>query len=184
MAAVTSYTADRIQELMSSLPALGGAQEALSVVMNELRTILESNDVSMIELREEILPQLQASLDANDVLVADLNNTTLPDLRTALDQAAAELENLQSVTIPNIALDLSNNIENVEARPNVYVQPEAPTNPDEDDRDLVVGDSWFDSDDNNFQRVWNGVEWSSFKVDIPDLSLTVHKFKTSTHMIY
>ena len=50
----------------------------------------------------------------------------------------------------------------------------------------VNGDMWFDVLNNNEMYKREGNSWVSFSVPvtIPDLSITVLKFKTSTHMLY
>ena len=184
MATVTSFTSQKILELLSGWEGVGADQIETNVLVGALSDALQENMALIEELNSLTLPQIEESLAENGILVADLNDNILPTLQQVLEENAARINDIATVDIPNIALDLANNIENTQARPNVYVQDEAPTNPDEDDRYLIVGDSWFDSNDNNKQRIWNGVEWTTFEVDIPDLSLTVVKFKTSTHMIY
>jgi hypothetical protein len=184
MAEVTSLTEQRIMQLASEWVSVADNQETTAAFVGMLKTFLEQNQAKLSELNEQTIPQLLETLAANEISVSELNENVLPDLQSALDENATALADLNTVAIPALQIGLENEIENARARPHVYVQPEAPTNPDEDDRYLVVGDSWFDSDDNNRQTVWNGVEWSTFNIDIPDLSITVKKFKTSTHMIY
>lgn len=55
-----------------------------------------------------------------------------------------------------------------EALTKVYRQTSAPTNPDSGGRTLVVNDVWFDSDDDDFPRYWDGDSWES--IDLPTTS--------------
>lgn len=184
MAEVTSLTAERILQITGQYSGIPAEQEDLRALIALLRTYLEQNQAELTEIRESTLPSLEAILSENDLALSDLNTNVIADLDARLEQNSASLEDLETVTLPALQESLSNNTQIVLESPKVYVQNTPPENPDEDYRDLVVGDSWFNPDDNNVQKVWNGVEWSSFNVDIPDLSITVKKFNTSTHMIY
>jgi hypothetical protein len=184
MAQVTSYTAQRIMDLLGGIDEVEVKQEGLDALIAQLRLIVEGNDALQTELNNVVLPQLQQALGENDNKVNDLNDNVLPNLELTLAQNEAAIEDIRTVDLPSLTEGLANNVENLLTRPKVYVQAEAPTNPDADERDLVVGDTWFDSDDNNVQRIWNGVEWSTLNVEVHDFSLTVRKFMTSTHLIY
>lgn len=184
MATVTSFTAQRILELAAGWEQVTQTQSETDAVISQLNGELAANQEAMDHLTSVTMPELQQSLAANDVALSDLNDNVLVDLQATLAQNSLDIQNLNTVTIPSISEKLSNEIENTLVRPKVYVQPDEPTNPDEDDRYLVAGDTWFDSDDNNRQRIWNGSEWTTFNVDVSDFSLTVRKFMTSTHMIY
>lgn len=184
MASVTSFTATKIQSLLAEYEGISLSQQEILSLLQQLFVDTESNDAQMTELREVILPQLQDDLAANSIELDTLADTTLPNLQADLAQASLQLENINTVDLPSMRQDLDAEITNNLDRPKTYVQPDEPTNPDEDNRDLVVGDSWFDDDDNNKQYVWNGAQWSTFSVDVADFTLTAQKFKTSTHMIY
>lgn len=184
MATVTSFTAEKIQELLDGYSDVPLTQQEILSLIGQLAISTQATNAQMVEIQQTLLPGFQEALTANSVKVAELGDTILPNLQSDLAQAELDLENINEVDIPSIREDLDAEITNGLDRPHVYVQPEEPTNPDEDGRDLLVGDSWFDEDDNNTQYIWNGVEWSTLSLDIPDLSITVQKFKTSTHMIY
>lgn len=184
MAEVTSYTAQTILDLLAPLGSVEEKQAEFDALLAQLRQIVAESDASREELENVILPALRLELSENDLGLADLRTNVIPNLDQTVSQHGSVLDDLQTVTLPSHANDIANLIENNIARPKTYVQPDEPVNPDADDRDLVYGDVWFDSDDNNRQRVWNGSAWSTFAIDIPDLSITVQKFKTATHMIY
>lgn len=184
MATVESLTKNKILELASQWASVISNQESSDVLLSGLLTFLEQNSTLIELLNVQTLPQLQEQLAANDEALSDLNATVIPDLQAALAQNDLELLNLTTVTIPDIVTQLTSSIEGSIEKPKVYVQAEAPTNPDDDDRYLVVGDVWFDSDDNNRQKVWNGVEWSTFGIDIPNFSITVQQLFSSQHLIY
>lgn len=58
------------------------------------------------------------------------------------------------------ALDAASNaMDFAETLTKAYRQTSAPTNPDTDGRALVVGDTWFDSDDSLRMYVWSGSAW-------------------------
>lgn len=185
MASVVSLTDEAIQELMAGWQSVGLSQDQINALVVQLKTSVESQGAALTEFQEIDRPQLEADLAANSIRVAELNDNLIPNFELALQQTALELQNLSEIDVAALRRDLDSEIINGVDRPKVFVQPEAPENPDEEsERYLVVGDVWFDDDDNNKQRVWNGAEWTTFAVDIPDLSLTVQKFKTNTHMIY
>lgn len=184
MAEVTSFTADRILAMAEDWVRVADNQEQTDAFVTMLRAFLDTHVTQMMEFQEVTIPNIIETMQQNDISVADLNDNVLPDLQQALDANTAALEDIESVALPNLQTDLDSIAQNAIDRPKVYVQAEAPTNPDDEDRYLVVGDTWNDSDDDNRLRVWNGTEWSTFAIDIPDLSITVKKFKTSSHMIY
>lgn len=185
MATVQSLTAEKIQELMAGWDGVELSQEQINSLISQLLTSQAMLDLLMEQFQNITLPQLLQDLNANDILLADLNENTLPGLQQALDDAEAQILNLQTVTLPGIQQDLINEIEGSAARPKVYHQADEPTNPDIDDRDLLFGDTWFDEDDGNKQYMWDGLAWTASLVgDIPDFSLTVRKFLSTTHHIY
>lgn len=184
MATVVSLTESKIRELLSEWDDITLTQEEINSLIIQIAQEQDSVTVRMDELNNEVLPQLQQDLAQGSILVSELNDTKLPQLQQSLEQARLELQGINEVDIPALQAGLDAQIVNYRERPKVYVQPEPPTNPDQEERNLVVGDSWFDSDDNNRQRVWNGVEWSTFGIDIPDFSVTVRKFMSTTHLIY
>lgn len=183
MAVVTSLTDSKIQELMAGWQIVGLSQEEINSLVIQIRAAMESHDAQITELRETTLPALQEDLAAGSIKVSELNEK-IPDLENTLAEAQLQLDDIQNIIVPSMQESIDNTTQNIIDRPKTYVQPEAPENPDEEDRYLVVGDGWFDSDDNNRQRIWNGVEWSTFGIDIPDFSVTVRKFMSSTHLIY
>ena len=182
MATVTSYTKERIAELMAGWEGVSVSQEAIHQAILTIKAELEAQNVDLTEFKQVILPQLEAELAAGSVAVSELNDTTLPNLEQELNDHNAQLEELNTVTLPNLSADLYSGIENSLIRPQVFFADEPPT--DTEDRALQVSDVWYDTSQGHKQYMWNGVEWSPFTVDIPDLSLTVRKFNTSTHMIY
>lgn len=184
MATVTSLTATRIQELLAGWEGIGLSQDEINALVIQLKTNVLEMNASLEHFNEVTRPKLEADLAAGSVAVSDLNDNVLPSLQGQLDQASLDVLDLVTVTVPSIQADVEATLINVAERPNVYVQDEPPENPDENDRELVVGDSWFDSNDNNRQRIWNGVEWSTFNVDVADFSLTVKSFMSSKHQLY
>ena len=184
MASVTSLTATRIQELLSDWQQIGLSQAEINALVIQLTTSVDSMDASLTNFNENVRPTMEMELAANAMAVSDLNDNVLPVLQQDLDTASTTINDLVGVVVPSLQESVANTTLNVNERPNVYVQEEAPENPDDNDRELVVGDSWFDSNDNNRQRIWNGVEWSTFNVDVADFSLTVKSFLTGTHQIY
>lgn len=184
MAVVVSLTETKIRELLSNLQGIELSQDEINAIIVQLLTSQGTLEADMDELKNVTVSQLQVELAANDIAVAQLNDTTLPALEADLEQAQLDLTNLSTVSIPALEENLSNELANAALRPKAYRQADAPTDPDIDDRGLIVGDTWFDTDDDNKQYVWNGTEWSTLSSDVADFSLTAQKFKTSTHMIY
>lgn len=184
MATVVSMTEDKIRELLAGWEGVSLSQDEINSILSQILIRQDSDSAELADFRNNSLPQLYADLEEGSNRISDLNDNVLPNLQNDLIQAQQDVENMRTVDIPSIQDTIANELENTATRPKVYRQPDPPDNPDVDDRDLVVGDTWFDSDDNDTMRLWNGVEWSTFAIDIPDLSLTVRKFNTSTHMIY
>lgn len=184
MATVVSLTETKIQELLAGWEGVALSQDQINSLITQLGVDVGSQGASLEHFNEVVRPQLEQELGEGAIAVNDLLSTQIPQLQVDLQNAQDNLEVLNDHTIPALQEELTTTAINVVEAPKVYVQTEAPEDPDENERYLVVGDVWYDSDDNNLQRIWNGVEWTSFGVDIPDFSLTVKKFISSNHMIY
>lgn len=184
MATVVSMTEDKIRELLAGWEGVSLSQDEINSLVDQLKNNQDSTMANFDFFNNIVVPMLQADNAANSTAISDVTAVQLPNLEAALEDHQARMDNIQGVDIPAIQEMLDNEVTNSIDRPKVYNQAEPPTNPDDDDRFLVVGDTWFDSDDGNKLRLWDGVMWTTFEIDIPDLSLTVKKFNTSTHMIY
>lgn len=184
MPTVTSLTATRILELLTGFDGLAEGQAVLDGIIAGLSSSISQHQGELDNLNNVVLPELNENLASNQVLIDDLNENVLPGLQASLDAANADIEDINSVVLPALSTDLGSLSDLAIDQPQVFRQPEPPTNDDIEFRDLQLGDVWYDTDNGNAQYMWNGVEWSTFGIDIPDLSLTVKKFNTSTHMIY
>lgn len=184
MATVVSLTESKIQELMSGWEGVSLSQDNINALIQQLQVILGENSENLTHFNETVRPQLEADLAGNALALNEVLSNHLPTVQQRLDQAQLDLEDLGTNVIPAIQEQVVTNANTIVEAPKVYVQDEAPENPDLEDRYLVVGDVWYKSNENNLQHIWNGVEWTTFGVDIPDFSLTVKKFQTSSHMIY
>lgn len=184
MATVTSMTATKIQSLLSEWESIGLSQDDINSRVIQLRDAVLGQIASVDEFSTIIRPQLEAALAGNSNALSNLNDNVLPGLTQDLDAASLAILNLMEVIVPSIQDDLINTIVNVSERPKVYVQDEAPTNPDIDDRSLVVGDTWYDSNDGNKQKIWDGVAWSTFTVDVPNLTQTILQYISPTHALF
>lgn len=185
MATVQSLTAAKIEELMAGWEGVEFSQEQINSLVSQVWTSQATLDALMEDLQNITLPQLEVILQENNISLSDLVDNVLPGLQSDLDAANAQIENLQTVEIPAIQASLINEIEGSAVRPKVFVQPdEPPAYDDLEERDLVVGDTWFDSDDENKQYFWDGAQWTRLVTDVADFSLTVRKLISSTHMIY
>lgn len=184
MATVVSLTQTKIEQLLDGWRGVSLSQDEINSLVAQLWSDVQTNGAVVQEFENVIVPELLQQTNAGAMALDNLLTNQLPTLEVELNDAKLSLEHLNTSVLPELREQLDSTITNVIERPNVYVQPEAPEDPDENERYLVVGDVWHDSDDNNRVRIWNGVEWSTFGIDIPDLSITVQKFKTSTHMIY
>ena len=69
-----------------------------------------------------------------------------------------ELPNLGD-TVRDLLDEMAAAIDAAPSTLNVYSQATAPTNPDTGGRPLEVGDTWFDTDDDNHIYIWNGTAW-------------------------
>jgi hypothetical protein len=184
MATVISLTENKIKELLSGWEGVALSQDQINSLIAQLWVSQTTVEATMEEFNNITLPDLRDEVQQSVILVSDLNDNTIPNLQQDLAQAQDAITNMATVDIPALQQGLVSEITNNIEKPKVYVQTEPPENPDVDDRFLVVGDTWFDSDDNNRHRIWNGVEWTTYNVDVSDFSLTVRKFMTTTHQIY
>lgn len=184
MAVVTSLTATRIQELLAGWESVGLSQDEINALIIQLATNVASQAAVVEDFTETTLPHLREDLEGAANTVSDLNDNVLPTLQSTLSEHDDQLEILNTVTLPSLQESLDATVTNVRESPKVYVQDDPPEDPDDDGRDLVVGDTWFDSNDENAHQIWDGAAWTTFKVDVADFSLTAQKFKTTTHMIY
>lgn len=184
MGTVTSLTADKIQELASQWEGVAANQGDTDVEVNGLRVSHETFNSLFTTFINATLPQLLEAIAGIDINIGDLNDNVIPDLLNWLDQLNLAIQNLQTVTLPELEQDLVNEIEGNAARPKVYVQPDEPTNPDIDDRDLIVGDVWFDSDDDMKMRLWNGTQWSLMDVDVDQLVSVVRDNLSPDHAYF
>lgn len=184
MATVISLTEEKIKELLAGWEGVSLSQEQINALVGQISVGQESVRSEMETFQNEMLPQMQSDLAESSIRVSDLNDILLPQLQNDLSDAQLQLQDLADVTVAGMQEDLAANIENVETRPQIYVQDTPPEDPDENDRGLVVGDTWINTADNNKQQTWNGVEWSTFNVDIADFSLTVRKLLSTKHQIY
>lgn len=184
MASVTSLTATRIMELVDSLDAGTATISDLNAVVAALNSKVEASQLDITEFHEITLPALQDQLANNATVVDDLNDNKLPDLQNALDENQTALDELNTVTLPSLQADLASGIENSLVRPQTYFSDVMPVEDELDEFYLNVDDVWYDTAHGNKQYRWDGTQWITFSVDIPDLSITVKKFQTSTHLIY
>lgn len=186
MATAVSLTEAKIRELLSGYEGVALSQDEINALVGQLLISQQSVSSQMQTLEQQTIPQLLADLAAGDIRIAELNDTVIPTLQADLAEHDLAIDNLNTVTIPALQADLASTSQNVLDSPQSYYTVTAPTNPDEDNRDLVVGDAWYDPNDNNKPYMWNGVEWTAIagSGDVADFSLTAQKFKTSSHMIY
>lgn len=213
MATATSLTHERILALAAGWEGVESDLSDTNLLVGQLQQAMAGNQEALALFQSETLPQLQAALAANDASVNHLQSTTLVDLQATLDDNVSAISTLIESTIPTLdeqlnsnsgwILDLNENLlpametrlqeaetlvqaaaQTVLESPRAYSNVPQPLNPDSEGRPLVVGDSWYDQSDNNKQYVWNGVEWTTLDVDIPDFSLTVRKFMSTSHLIY
>lgn len=184
MATVISLTKAKIEELLAGWEGVELSQDQINALVAQLWTSQATLDAVMEEFQNVTLPQLQDDLAAGSVKVSELNDVTLPDLEATLDQNSLEIDNLNTVILPGLEADLNSTVENLALAPRRYVQEDPPTNPDIDDRDLVHGDIWIDTNNGNTQYRWNGTAWTTLEVDVADFSLTARKFLSTQHMIY
>lgn len=167
MATVTGFTAEKIIEMLGAVGALTPEQIEALGKLGTISQNVSDNKSKLDDLTNNVIPKIDQDVASGALDISELSENRIPNLERDLLEAQAE------VTDMRLSGDL---------RPRVYAQPEEPTSPDINGRQLVVGDVWVDAE--TVQRIWDGNVWSDLKLDIPDLSITVQKFKTGTHMIY
>lgn len=183
MASVVTLSEDKIQELMAGWQAVADRQDALNVEITELKAQVESYQGLLTEFTNMTLPEIEALVAANDLEVSDLKDNTVTNLEAQVDQHELNLTNINDVDIPALQqnVDLIGSNLNTVGVP--YRQPDEPLD-DDPDNPILVGTRWYDTDDNEKERFWDGTQWVESGGTVADFSLTAEKFKTSTHMIY
>lgn len=186
MATVVSLTEQKIRELVAGWEDVELTQAQIQSLVAQLLTGQASVEATILNLEETVLPQLRADLEAGSIAVSDLNDNVLPDLETTLAENQAALQDLTTVTIPALEHAVDAGVENMLTSQHTYVQDEPPTSPDDDERELVVGDIWHDSNDGNKQYRWDGAEWVLFAVEanIPNISELVEESLSPEHTIF
>lgn len=182
MATATSLTKERILELAAGWDAVQEAQDVLTATVEGLSTTLQSQQADLNEFNNTTLPNLQNTVSNNDTQIQDIKDNAIPDMQAILAEHDSRMDSLDQIQLPAIVQDLSDVAANAGAIPQIFFADDPPENTD--DRDLQINDVWYDKNDGYKQYNWDGTEWMPFNVDIPDLSLTVKKFKTESHEVY
>lgn len=184
MATVSGLTTDKALEVAEEVASVAQKQSDTDAEVAQLRAeVLAAREV-LAEFAGLTIPEFQAAMAAHAVAVAELNDTTLPDLDAALAANQEALDNI-GIDVANNSIDIESQYVNLQELPHMFTQPTAPIDGEDEFRPLMIGDRWTDtSTPENREHRWDGTEWVVANIEIPDLSLTVQKFKTSTHMIY
>jgi hypothetical protein len=182
MASVVTLSEDKIQELMAGWQAVADRQDALNAEITELKTQVETYQGMLIEFTNLTLPEIEAIVAANSIETEDLKDNAVPNLEVDVDQNTAAIDNIRTVDIPGLLDNVFLIGENMTEIGVPFRQPDPPLD-DDPDNPILPGTRWFDEDDSNKEHFWNGTEWVD-AMTVPDLSLTVQKFKTSTHQLY
>ena len=182
MATVTSYDAAKIEELVSGIEGVYGEQTELRALLVSLLAQSEANAAQIDDLINNVIPNMNAQVGSNTEVVSDLNENQMPNLSDALAENNSALSILTETTMPALEADLASSIINSIEKPYQFFQDEPPESTE--DRELMVNDIWYDTNDDNASYRWDGTYWVAFNMPIADLSITVKKFNTATHMIY
>lgn len=100
MAAVTSLTETKIQELMSGWVAVGLSQDEINALITVLRFNVDGQSSALAEFYAVTLPQLEADLSASSIAVSELTSTIIPDLEADISNNESALLDLNTVTLP------------------------------------------------------------------------------------
>lgn len=184
MGTVVSLTEAKIQELVAGWEGVSLTQEQINALVSQLVVSQAVLDATMEEFVTVVKPQLEADLAAGAIAVSELNDVVLPELINDLASNSLSLENLNTVTLPALQEELQNEIDVNAERPKIYVQPEPPDNPDENDRVLQPADRWYDDDNDLADHIWNGTEWVLYEFEIPDLSEAIEAYISPEHALY
>jgi len=182
MAEVTSFTKERILELFGVGADIEATQAEVLAALAELKAELEKNNAYLTDLNQQTLPKLQQDLSESNNRVSDLNDNVLPNLADTLADNEALLEDMNTVTLPLMQSDLYAGLENARALTMQFFSDEPPESTE--DRDLQVGDVWYDTNDGNRTYKWTGTEWSTYSINVSDLVVSVKQFKSGKHLIY
>ena len=180
MASITGLTAERMAELLAGWEGVQSGYQDLYNQIDGVQIGLGEHDAALTDLRDNQMPALQATLNENDLALADLNDNVLPNLAQTVADNQEMIDDLNNLTLPAMQEAVDNAVTNANELPQVLTGTDAPEMAN--NRELEVGDTWID--DAGVRRMWDGVTWADYTMDIPDLSLTVKKFKTGTHLIY
>lgn len=187
MATVTSLTAEQIAEIASGWEAVMAEQQQLKAQVSDLESRLLISQQILHELRQMDIPELQQLLDNAAITVGNLNDNVVPILQQGISSNATTLDDLRFAQLPG----LEENMDGLIERPMHFFSDEPPPEAPEDielgGRVLQVDDIWHktvEGVDTLETYRWTGTEWQRFDIEIRDLSITVQKFKTSTHQLY
>lgn len=184
MGTVNGYTTEKALELAQGVASVEQKQSEADAEIAQLRAEVIAARELLVEFATQTVPQLEATLAANAAAVAELNDTSLADLDAALSDHQEALDNI-NVEVGANSTDIESQYVNIQALPHTFNQPIAPVDGEDEWRPLMIGDRWNDtSTPENQEHRWDGTEWVVANIEIADLSLTVQKFKTSTHMLY
>lgn len=184
MATVSGLTAEKALSLLQGVSAVEQKQSEADAEIAQLRAEVEAAREVLAEFAGLTVPQLEATLAANATAVSELTDTTLVDLDATLSAHQEALDNM-NVEVGANSVDIESQYVNIQALPHTFTQPTAPIDGEDEWRPLMIGDRWNDtSTPENQEHRWDGTEWVVANFEIEDLSITVQKFKTSTHMIY
>jgi hypothetical protein len=183
MATATSLTDERIAELMAGWNAVAAQQEELVTKINALSLQVETYQTLLTQFTDLTLPEIEALVAANSIQTGELRDNSIPNLEGDVAGNAADIVDLTEVTIPALQADVYSLGSSVATVGIPYRQDEPPEDLDPVNP-ILIGTRWYDTNNNSLEYFWNGTEWVEAGITIPDLSLTVQKFKTSTHQLY
>lgn len=182
MATVTSLTAEKIYELLSDVTVVSNNQDEIKALLENIKAQLANNSAAINLFNNQTLPDLLQQLADGSITVNELLNTHFPNIQQQLNQTQTTVNDLNLVKVPSLQNDLNSGLTNIILKPQTFFQDEPPENTEE--RDLQLNDVWYDTNDSNKQYRWNGTSWVNFEVNIPEFSLVVTKFRSSTHLLY
>lgn len=109
MATVTSYTEEKILELMQGWEGVSEEQGAINAYLADVVVQLEANTAALEEFENQTLPALQADLTSSSIAVGNLVDVAIPNLQAELDANTADLNDLNTTVLPELQGSLSSN---------------------------------------------------------------------------
>jgi hypothetical protein len=109
MATVTSYTEEKILDLMSGWEGVSDEQAAINAYIASVLVQLNTNSAALEEFENVTLPGIQEDVTNASIAVSTLTDTSIPNLQAQITTNTEDLQALNDVTLVELAGALDSN---------------------------------------------------------------------------